>query len=578
MEKRLLLFFAVTFLIVSLWWRIFPPPSVAPESVRRPPVDEPVGAPDVPPAAEAEPPEIEEPEQEPGKPGRPRKEEEASLSKAAAAEERVVIETEVSRFELSNRGGRLLSARLLGYRDDRGEPYELVDRSAIEHSGNHPLDVELPSAAQTAEVKKALFTVERSGPASISGGESTEVLFSWADGKGLEVTKRLRFESARYGFDVDVSVKEHGRELAKGVIYGPGIGNEVKTSQYVGVEKGVVVSRGEVALFAAADLEEAGTGVSVTAAGVSSHYFAALMLPRGDGLYGSRLSKLRVPQRAVEVNGGGSTKEHEVITAVLESPRDPARFHLFLGPKKLEALEALRPGLSRIIEFGNWMRYPALLLRSGLMWFHERVGNFGWAIVLLTGLINLALVPLKHYSFVSMRRMQKLAPQIQRIRERYKSVKATDPRAQKMNQEIMGVYKEHKVNPVSGCLPMLLMIPFFFAFYRLLMASIELRQAPFLGWIQDLSQHDPYFVLPILMGLSQIAIQKMTPQTSADPVQAKLMQFMPIVFTFILAWAPSGLVLYWFSNNLVSMGQQVATNRLLELGEGRSAGGARKGK
>jgi YidC/Oxa1 family membrane protein insertase len=178
-----------------------------------------------------------------------------------------------------------------------------------------------------------------------------------------------------------------------------------------------------------------------------------------------------------------------------------------------------------------------------------------------------------------MRKMQKLAPQIQRIRDRYKKVKPTDPRYQQMNQEIMTLYKEHKVNPVSGCLPMLLMIPFFFAFYRLLMASIELRHAPFLLWIQDLSQFDPYFVLPILMGVSQIAIQRMTPQTTVDPVQAKIMQFMPIMFTFILAKAPAGLVLYWFSNNLVSMVQQVVTNRWLgrtEDGEGGPRGAKAK--
>jgi YidC/Oxa1 family membrane protein insertase len=568
MEKRLLLFFAVTFLIVSLWWRIFPPPNVGPEAGTLPEVGAPGVATDVPPPAEAGAPTLAAPEGEP----------EIAPSKAASAEERVVVETGVSRFEFSNRGAHLVSARLRAYRDSRGEPYELVDRSAVEHTGKHPLDLELPTLAQTAEVQKALFSVERLGPASISGGETTELVFSWADGRGLEVTKRFHFEGARFGFDVDIAVKERGQELPKAVLYGPGLGGEVKTSQYVGAEKGVVVSRGEVALFAAGDLEEAGTGVSVEASGVTSHYFAALMLPTGDGIYGSRLTKVKVPQRAVEGNGGEKVREHEVITAALESPRDPARFYLFLGPKKLEVLEALRPGLSRIIEFGNWMRYPALLLRSGLMWLYDSVGNYGWSIVLLTVLINVALVPLKHYSFVSMRRMQKLNPQIQRIRERYKTVKATDPRYQKMNQEIMGVYKEHKVSPVSGCLPMLLMIPFFFAFYRLLMASIELRQAPFLGWIHDLSQHDPYFVLPILMGVSQLVITRMTPQTSADPVQAKMMQFMPVIFTFILAWAPAGLVLYWFSNNLVSMGQQVTTNRLLELREEGGAAGARKPK
>jgi YidC/Oxa1 family membrane protein insertase len=570
MEKRLLLFFALTFLIISLWWRIFPPPPVGPDAAPSQETASPVET-DLSPAAAPVP--------APSSAEAPEGEKEVAASRAATAEERLVIETEVSRFEFSNRGGRLMSARLLGYRDEQGEPYELVDRTATEHSGSYPLDIALPSAAATAGLKDALFAVELSGPPSLSGGDTTELLFSWADGKGLEVAKRLRFEGSRYGFDVDVSVREGGQELAKGVLFGPGLGKEVKASQYVGAEKGVVVSRGEVALFAAGDLEESGTGVSVEATGVTSHYFAALMLPDSGGLYGSRLTKVRVPQPPVEGKEGERPKEHDVITAVLESPRDPASFYLFLGPKKLEVLESLSPGLSRIIEFGNWMRYPALFLRRGLMWLHDRVGNFGWAIILLTGLINLALVPLKHYSFVSMRRMQKLAPSIQRIRDRYKAVKPTDPRYQQMNQEIMGVYKQHKVNPVSGCLPMLLMIPFFFAFYRLLMASIELRQAPFLGWIHDLSQHDPFFVLPILMGVSQIAITKMTPQTTADPVQAKMMQFMPIVFTFILAWAPSGLVLYWFSNNLVSMAQQVATNRILELQEdGGGTATARKGK
>jgi YidC/Oxa1 family membrane protein insertase len=345
----------------------------------------------------------------------------------------------------------------------------------------------------------------------------------------------------------------------------------------VGVEKGILASRGEVELFSASDLDEVATAVSVEATGVASHYFAAILLPESSGLYGSRLSRATIPAVA-QHEDGQARKEHEVIMAALEAPGSPAAFHLYLGPKQLELLEQLRPGLSRIIELGDWMWYPAILLRSGLVRLHQLVGNWGWAIVLLTVVINLFLVPLKHYSFVSMRKMQKLAPQIQRIRDRYKKVKPTDPRYQQMNQEIMTLYKEHKVSPISGCLPMLLMIPFFFAFYRLLMSSIELRHAPFILWIHDLSQFDPYFVLPILMGVTQVAIQKMTPQTTVDPVQAKIMQFMPIMFTFILAWAPAGLVLYWFSNNLVSMVQQVVTNRWLGKGEDEGGQGAKAKK
>ena len=571
MEKRLLLFFAVTFLLVSLWPRLFPPP--APPLPSASPVAVEPGAPGEKAAAEGE-----EPRAEPASvlvEGSEAAGAGELPARAAPDEERVVVDTDVYRLTFSNRGAHLLSARLKAFEDERGEPYELVSQEASERTGAYPLDLRVANAAQTEELRKALFEVQPSGTLTISRGETAELEFVWANGKGLEVTKRLLFDGASYGIDVEVSVRESGQEVAKEILYGPGLGREVASGKYMGVEKGVLVSRGNVELFAASKLDEAGSAVSVDAAGVASHYFAAIMLPEASGLYGSRFTKTTIPAVA-EGENGKAQKEHDVITAALEAPGSPAAFHLFLGPKKLELLEQLRPGLSRIIELGDWMRYPAILLRTGLIALYERVGNWGWAIVLLTVVINLLLVPLKHYSFVSMRKMQKLAPQIQRIKDRYKKVKPADPRYQQMNTEIMSLYKEHKVNPVSGCLPMVLMIPFFFAFYRLLMSSIELRHAPFLFWIQDLSQFDPYFVLPILMGVSQIAIQRMTPQTTLDPVQAKIMQFMPIMFTFILAWAPAGLVLYWFSNNLVSMVQQVVTNRW--LGRGEDEGGQRGAK
>jgi len=561
MEKRLLLFFAVTFLLVSLWPRLFPPPAPALPSAS--PVTVEPGAPGEQGAAEGEVPRAEPPV------ALVEGSETASGGelpmRGAADEERVVVDTDVYRLTFSNRGAHLLSARLKAFEDEGGGPYELVSEEASEQTGAYPLDLRVPNAAQTEELRKALHEVHPSGAITISNNETAVIEFVWANGKGLEVAKRLRFEGASYGIDVDVSVRENGQEVAKEILYGPGLGREIASGNYRGVEKGILASRGEVELFSASDLEEAGTAVSVDAAGVASHYFAAIMLPEPGGLYGSRLTKTTIPG-AKDVEEGASRKPHDAITASLEAPGSPASFHLFLGPKNLELLEELRPGLSRIIEFG-WMHYPALLLRTGLITLYQRVGNWGWAIVLLTVVINLLLVPLKHYSFVSMRKMQKLAPQVQRIRERYKKVKPTDPRYQQMSQETMNLYKEHKVSPVSGCLPMLLMIPFFFAFYKLLMASIELRHAPFLLWIQDLSQYDPYYVLPILMGVTQVAIQKMTPQTTVDPVQAKIMQFMPILFTFILATAPAGLVLYWFSNNLVSMVQQVVTNRWLRKRE-----------
>ncbi len=312
-------------------------------------------------------------------------------------------------------------------------------------------------------------------------------------------------------------MRERGQEIAKEILYGPGLGREVASGNYVGVEKGVLAARGEVELFAAKDLEEAGTAVSVDAAGVASHYFVALMLPEPGGVYGSRLS----PTDDSRGRGERERKGAEGAPGDHRRSRGPGKLRRFPSLPRAEEAGASGGAPARDSRESSssapGCAIPRCFSGPALLWLYERVGNWGWAIVLLTIVINLLLVPLKHYSFVSMRKMQKLAPQIQRIKDRYKKVKQTDPRYQQMNQEIMGLYKEHKVNPVSGCLPMLLMIPFFFAFYRLLMSSIELRQAPFVLWIHDLSQFDPYFVLPILMGATQLVIQQMTPQTTVDP-------------------------------------------------------------
>ncbi len=564
MEKRLLLFFGSTFLLVSLWPAFFPAPPM-PEDGSSPPVDNRGGESRAPADVPASPreraaalesaPSLEPEEHEESTENREDSEYEV---RAASAERQVVVDTSLYRLVFSNRGARLLSMQLWEYLSNAREPYEMVGQGAAEHLNIRPLDIRLSSPRNTETVSMALFETDAPSKMSVADGEEKTVSFRWSDGRGLAVEKHVTFFGATYRFHVEVSVSERREEVGKQVLYGGGVGNEITESRYVGVDKGVVVSRGELELFTASDVDEgSGTSVGVTAMGVASHYFTGLMLPADDSLYATRFETGVVPTEDEK------RAEREVITAALEAPSSKAVFTLYMGPKKLERLEALAPGMSQIIEFGSWMRYPALLLRSGLVKIHEFVGNWGFAIVLLTVAINVVLVPLKHYSFVSMRRMQKLAPQIQKIRDRYKKVKPTDPRYQQMNQEIMTLYKENNASPLSGCLPMLLMIPFFFAFYRLLMSSIELRQAPFIFWIQDLAVHDPMFVLPVLMGGTQMAIQKMTPQTSADPTQQKIMSFMPIMFTFILAWAPSGLVLYWFSNNLVSMAQQLTTNRFL---------------
>ena len=573
MEKRLLLFFGVTFVLVSLWPRIFPVP-VRPEPPA--PVE---GVGDVErsgnaPARDASAPSAgtEDAVAEATAATAVDKVDELERAEARAAETERTLVVETSKYEmkLTNRGARLLSFMLQEYRDTEGRPYEMVAQNASEQLNIRPLDVRLEDSRQTAAVMKALFEVDAPARILLVDGDERLVELNWSDGSGLEVTKRLTLTGGTYRIGVEVSVKMRGQEIAKSVLFGAGVGNEVAQSRFAGAENGVVATGSEVELFSAGEVKDGDGDVgNITATGVASHYFTALMLPERSeaGSLDSRLEVATIQQQNErDVNAEDETKlvDRDVITAHLLARASPVAFTLYIGPKELERVQALGPGMDQIIELGSWMRYPALVLRSWLLAIYDYVGNYGVAIVVLTVFINILLLPLKHYSFVSMRKMQKIAPQTQKIRERYKKVKPTDPRYREMNEEMQALYKEHGVNPVSGCLPMVLMIPFFFAFYRMLMASIELRQAPFILWIDDLAVYDPLFVLPILMGGTQLAIQKMTPQTNADPVQAKIMAFMPIMFTVMLAWAPAGLVLYWFANNLVSMTQQKITNRIMK--------------
>jgi YidC/Oxa1 family membrane protein insertase len=233
----------------------------------------------------------------------------------------------------------------------------------------------------------------------------------------------------------------------------------------------------------------------------------------------------------------------------------------FLGPKDFDVLEDAAQPLVRSIDFG-WLAVLVVPLHRTLTWVHDGLGNWGFSIIALTILINLLIFPLRHKSVVSMRKMQEIQPEMKAIQDRYKNLKATDPDKQKMNQEVMALYRDRGVNPASGCLPMLLTMPILFAFYRLLSMSIEMRGASFVGWITDLSVHDPFYVTPLIMGASMVLQQRLTP-SQADPTQQKIMMLMPVVFTFMFLWAPSGLVLYWLTSNVLGIGQTVLTNRII---------------
>lgn len=585
MERRVLLAFLLSFLVFLLFVRFFGPeeqPPPGPAASETAPIAPAPGAPPPPgaeaPAVAGAPAGAEAPAAgDPDAPPVP-----AAPVREAEREQRIAVHTDLYRAEVTNRGGRLLSLELLEHTDSIGNPYRMVPQGDDLVERVRPLDVALPGERTPERLTGALFEVEvdgqlRSGPVSVEAraGESREVTLLYAAADGLEARKTIRIHGGEYRIGVSVSVTRGGAEQAKEVLFGPGIGDETATGTYIVADQGVLKTTGgpsELFSWGETAAGEA-SSLSAQAVGVSSHYFAGLLVAEPGQRYQGRLEAEEIPWGSFATPPEDAAGNRQVITARLATG-GPASLSLFAGPKQVEVLADL--GVD-IVEFGSYLRFLVVPLRGALLWAYGVLGNYGWAIVLVTIVISILLAPLKHYSYVSIRGMQKISPQVKRIQEKYRAYKPTDPKRREMNAEMAGLYKEHGVSPIGGCLPMVLMIPFFFAFYRLLVVSVELRHAPFLGWVQDLSREDPYFILPILMGASQLLMQKMS-ATQAEGIQAKIMMLMPVVFTLILAWAPAGLVLYWFSNNLLSMGQQAITTRILNRREEAAAEAARKTK
>jgi YidC/Oxa1 family membrane protein insertase len=314
--------------------------------------------------------------------------------------------------------------------------------------------------------------------------------------------------------------------------------------------QGIFSQAGEVSRLDASDLfEQADYDGRFDFVGIDDHYFISAAIPN-DALVEVHYEPLAAT----------AASERNLVAYDIQLPTTAAAT-FFVGPKDFDVLGNVNSEFVRAVHFGifSWLVVP---LHRSLKWVYGFVGNYGWSIIIITIMINALMFPLRHKSVVSMRKMQEIQPEMKAIQDRYKNLKATDPGKQKMNQELMGLYRERGVNPASGCLPMLLTMPVLFAFYSLLSVAIEIRDAPFILWIQDLSQHDPLYVTPLLMGVTMVAQQKMTPST-ADPMQQKIMMVMPVVFTFMFLWAPSGLVLYWLMSNVWGVGQQIITNRVI---------------
>ena len=301
----------------------------------------------------------------------------------------------------------------------------------------------------------------------------------------------------------------------------------------------IVLNDGTLNIIEDEDMDKSVEFVGVNAASAFDRYYASV-------LYNYDTSM------AVSV-----MKDSDDSPQIFIHGKDNISLHGYMGPKEHKTLSALDSRLTSVIEYG-WFTFIAKPMFVLLQFMHDYVGNWGWTIVFVTILIKLVLFPLSHKGMVSMNKLKELSPKVKALQEKYKGDK------QKASMHMMELYKKEGANPMGGCLPIILQIPVFFAIYRVLLNSIELKGAPWILWIEDLGVMDPYFILPILMGATMYFQQKITPNTMADPMQQKMFQFLPVVFTFFFLWFPAGLTLYWFVNNLFTIGQQYYVNTIFK--------------
>jgi len=487
----------------------------------------------------------------------------ADLVVGDTADREIIVDTTTVRAVFTNRGARLLHWTLKSYKNDLGAPLELVPGGAGPEAIK-PFTLAVDDAAVTQALNNSLYQVgDGAGSAPVDATkQAATVTFEMTTSDGLSVKKSFTFQPAGYVLSFGAVIERGGQRLNPSVQWGPGLGDDIARAKpasffspsYNTPAQAIIHVDGKVERLA---VTTAGSQEGANLyAGVDDHYFVSMLLNDEAGApFQFRHAPVVVPS-PTEAEMIGRYVDYSVRYQV---PRDSMRF--YFGPKALDELRAINSEAVRVINYGifSWLAVPLL---GGLKWVHQYVGNWGWSIVVLTFLINLAMFPLRQMSVVSMRKMQAIQPQMKAIQDRYAKYKVTDPERQKMNAEVMALYKAKGVNPAAGCVPMLLTLPFLFAFYQMLSQSIEIRGAHFTLWLTNLSAPDPWFIMPVLNGAAQFWQQKMTPSTM-DPAQAKVMMFMPIMFMFMSLSFPSGLVVYWLVSTVLTIGQQYLTNYMM---------------
>ena len=467
------------------------------------------------------------------------------------------VETDVLSIEIDTTGGDLRGADLLSYPATTAAdspPFRLLNGTLpnlhVVQSGLRTQDGEEPT-------HHAIYSAEQTHYRLADGADTLQVPLHWRSPAGVEVTKIYTFRRGSFEVGLEHRVTNNSGSDWRGRQYrqlqrtwSAEVGQSTFIHTYLG---GVLYSPEEkYEKIDFDDMAEADLDRMVTDgwAAMIQHYFLAALIPEAgeeNRYYTKTLSGARYVIGLISPN-----------RTIAAGASDSFKTSLFIGPKLQDEMAALAPGLELTVDYGvlTVLSQPLFWL---LKYIHKILDNWGWAIVILTVLIKLAFYKLSETSYRSMANMRKLSPRLQSLKERY-----GDDR-QRLNQAMMELYKKEKINPLGGCLPILVQIPVFIALYWVLLESVELRQAPFMLWLQDLSSPDPYYVLPLLMGATMLIQQKLNP-APLDPIQAKVMMVLPIVFTVFFAFFPSGLVLYWVVNNTLSIAQQWVITRRIERG------------
>jgi YidC/Oxa1 family membrane protein insertase len=467
------------------------------------------------------------------------------------------VSTDVLEIGINLKGGELDQADLKEYplrKDTPNIPVRLLSYAPpptlyLLQSGL------IGAAGEAAPTHLAAWKSEQTSFQLAPGADELRVPLTWTDGAGLTVTKTFVFKRGQYAIGLDYEVKNDGAAARKLASYAQILRHwEHASKSYFDVEtysfKGPAVYDGTKSK----DLNVESDSDSKYSATINNgwlaslqHQFVTAVVPPLNQPYQYQLQVrnneylISATGPMVDVAAGATVRFHE---------------DLFVGPKLQSQLAAMGRNLERTVDFGI-LTVLAQPLFTGLNFVHKLTGNWGWSIILVTLLIKLLFYPLQQASGRSMAKMRAVGPRMKQIQETFK-----DDR-EKLGRAMMDLYKKEKINPLAGCLPMIVQIPVFISFYRVLLESVEMRQAPFLLWINDLSSRDPFFVLPLLMGGAMFAQFKLNP-APPDPMQAKIMQFMPLIMTGMMAFFPSGLTLYWLTNTVLSIAQQWRVNKVVE--------------